>query len=71
MGRKSFDVGRFDLEHLLQFQTRTVKLKSAYNSLIIGTYQLMSGVHGLTTNYKCSIPNRQQGAMSFIKYRLP
>ena len=27
---------RFDLEPLLQGQTRTVKLKSAYNSLIIG-----------------------------------
>ena len=36
MGWKSFDVVRFDLEPLLQGQARTVKLKSAYNLLIIG-----------------------------------
>ena len=32
----SSDVVRFDLEPLLQGQTRIAKLKSAYNSLIIG-----------------------------------
>ena len=36
MGRKSFGVVRFDLGPLLQGQTRTAELKSAYNSLIIG-----------------------------------
>ena len=32
---ESFDVVRFDLEPLLQGQTRTAKLKIAYNLLII------------------------------------
>ena len=36
MGWESFDVGRFDLGSLLQGHTRIVKLKSAYNLLIIG-----------------------------------
>ena len=36
MGRESFNVVRFDLEPLLQGQMRIAKLKSAYNSLIIG-----------------------------------
>ena len=36
MGRESFDIVRFDLGPLLQGQTRKAKLKSAYNSLIIG-----------------------------------
>ena len=36
MGWKSSDVVRFDLGPLLQSQTRIAKLKSAYNSLIIG-----------------------------------
>ena len=36
MGWESFDVNRFDLWPLLQGQTRVAKLKSAYNSLIIG-----------------------------------
>ena len=36
MGRESSDVVRFDLGPLLQGQTRITKLKSAYNSLIIG-----------------------------------
>ena len=36
MGRESFDVVAFDLGPLLQGQTRIAKLKSAYNSLIIG-----------------------------------
>ena len=35
MGWESSDVGRFDLEALLQGQMRTAKLKSAYNLLII------------------------------------
>ena len=35
MGWESFDVVTFDLEPLLQGQTRKSKLKSAYNSLII------------------------------------
>ena len=35
MGWESFDVVRFDLEPLLQHQTRMAKPKSAYNSLII------------------------------------
>ena len=33
---KSFGVGGFDLRPLVQGQTRIAKLKSAYNSLIIG-----------------------------------
>ena len=33
---ESSDVARFDLGPLLQGQMRTAKLKSAYNSLIIG-----------------------------------
>ena len=36
MGWESFGVVRFDLAPLLQGQTRITKLKSAYNSLIIG-----------------------------------
>ena len=36
MGWESFDVVRPDLGPLLQGQTRIAKLKSAYNSLIIG-----------------------------------
>ena len=36
MGRKSFDVVRFDLGPLLQGQTRIAKHESAYSSLIIG-----------------------------------
>ena len=35
MGWESSALVRFDLEPLLQGQTRTAKLKSAYNSLII------------------------------------
>ena len=36
MGWEYFDVVRFDLGPLLQGQMRIAKLKSAYNSLIIG-----------------------------------
>ena len=36
MGWESFDVVRFDLGPLLQGQTGIAKLKSCYNSLIIG-----------------------------------
>ena len=36
MGWESVDVVRFDLGLLLHGQTRIAKLKSAYNSLIIG-----------------------------------
>ena len=36
MGWESHDVVIFDLGPLLQGQTRIAKLKSAYNSLIIG-----------------------------------
>ena len=36
MGWESFGVVRFDLGPLLQGKTRITKLKSAYNSLIIG-----------------------------------
>ena len=36
MGWESFGVFRFDLRPLVQGQTRIAKLKSAYNSLIIG-----------------------------------
>ena len=36
MGWESFDVVRFDIGPLLQGQMRIPKLKSAYNSLIIG-----------------------------------
>ena len=40
MGCKSFGVVRFDLGSLVQGQTRIAKLKSAYNSLIIGPRDL-------------------------------
>ena len=53
-GWESFGVVRFDLGPLLQGQTRIAKLKSAYNSLIIGPRGLGSlmvnqriGNHGL------------------------
>ena len=36
MGWESFDVVRFDLGPLLQDRMKIAKLKSAYNSLIIG-----------------------------------
>ena len=36
MGFESFDVVRFDLGPLFQGQTMIAKLKSPYNSLIIG-----------------------------------
>ena len=36
MGRESFGVVGFDLGPLLQGQTRIAKVKSAYNSFIIG-----------------------------------
>ena len=36
MGCESSDVFRFDFGSLLECQTRIAKLKSAYNSLIIG-----------------------------------
>ena len=36
MGLESSGVVGFDLGHLLQGQTRIAKVKSAYNSLIIG-----------------------------------
>ena len=36
MGCESIDVVRFDLGPLLQDQMRIAKLRSAYNSLIIG-----------------------------------
>ena len=35
-GRESFDVSRFDLGPFFQGQTRIARLKSAYDSLIIG-----------------------------------
>ena len=37
MGWESFGVVRFDLGPLLQGQTKIAKLKSAYQSLIIGS----------------------------------
>ena len=40
MGFESSDVDGFDLGPLLQGQTRIAKLKSAYNSLIIGCRSL-------------------------------
>ena len=36
MGQESSDVVRFDLGPLFRGQTRIAKVKSAYNSLIIG-----------------------------------
>ena len=52
MAGESFDVVRFELGPLLQGQTRTAKLKSTYNSLIIGPRGLqcqnqLIGNHGL------------------------
>ena len=40
MGWESSGVFRFDLGPLIQGQTRTAKLKSAYNSLIMGPRDL-------------------------------
>ena len=40
MGCESFEMVRFDLGPLLQGQTGIAKLKSAYNSLIIGPRSL-------------------------------
>ena len=40
MDREYFDVVRFDLGPLLQGHTRRAKVKSAYNSLIIGPRSL-------------------------------
>ena len=40
MGRKSFDIVRFDRGPLLQGQTRIPKLKNAHNSHIIGCTDL-------------------------------
>ena len=45
MGWVSSGVVGFDLGPLLQGQTRTAKLKSAYNSLIIGPRGLMVNQH--------------------------
>ena len=42
MGCESFDVVGFDLGPLLQGQARIDKLKSGYNSLIIGPRGLQS-----------------------------
>ena len=39
---ESSDVVRFDLGHLLQGQTKIPKIKSAYNSIIIGPIGLQS-----------------------------
>ena len=41
MGWESSDVVRFDLGPVLQVQMRILKLKSAYNSLIIGPKGLL------------------------------
>ena len=40
MGWESFGVVRFDFGPLVQGETRIAKLKSAYNSLIIGPRSL-------------------------------
>ena len=45
MGWESSDVVRFDLEPLLQGQTRTAKLKRVYNSFIIGPRGLQCGTN--------------------------
>ena len=42
MGSESFDVVRYDLETLLQGQTRTTKLKGVYNSFIADPRGLQS-----------------------------
>ena len=55
MGWESFDVFRFDLGGpLLQGQTRMAKLKSAYNSLIIGPRGLQCETN-LTVNHGLGI----------------
>ena len=51
MGWEASGVVGFDLGPLLQGQTRIAKLKSAYNSLIIGRRGL-----GWKTNYRKSCP---------------
>ena len=45
MGWESFGVVRFDLGPLLQGQARIAKLKSAYNSLIIGSSLYISDLY--------------------------
>ena len=46
MGWESSGVVRFDLGPLLEGQMRTVKLKSAYNLLIIGPRGLVHCLYG-------------------------
>ena len=60
MGWESFDVVRFDLGPLLEGQTRIAKLKSAYNSFIIGRTGLgwvnqLIGNDGLGIFWCCQI----------------
>ena len=43
MGWESSGVIRFDLEPLLQGQTRIAKLKSAYNSLLLLVLEIWDG----------------------------
>ena len=45
MGWESFGVVRFNLRPLVQGQTRIVKLKSAYNLLIMGPRGLQCGTN--------------------------
>ena len=45
MGWESFGVAKFDLGTFLQGQTRIAKLKSTYNSLIIGSRGLQCQIN--------------------------
>ena len=45
MGWESFGVVEFDLRTFLQGQSRIAKLKSAYNSLIIGSRVLQCQIN--------------------------
>ena len=66
MGWESFGVVGFDLGILLQGQTRIPKLKSAYNSLIIG----LTGL-GWKTNLKEIMGWESSGVVRFDLGALP
>ena len=60
MGCESSDVVRFELGPLLQGQTRIAKVKSAYNSLIIGPRGLQC-----ETNFEEIMGSESSGVFRF------
>ena len=68
MGWESFDVVRFDLEPLLQHQTRTVKSKSANNLLSIDPRCLQCETNSLEImGWESSDPSRSNdGSLALV-----